>query len=92
MSVTQYTLDASRFAAAFPFHVVFNHARTLLQVGEVLARIAPDVRPGAALDQVLPTTGSTAEVPFDELVRQPNLVALLKHPLLAFQKRALAWI
>ena len=54
--------------------------RALLQVGEVLARIAPDVRPGAALDQVLPTTGSTAEVPFDELVRQPNLVALLKHP------------
>ena len=80
MSVTQYTLDASRFAAAFPFHVVFNHTRTLLQVGEVLARIAPDVRPGAALDHVLPTTGSTAEVPFDELVRQPNLVALLKHP------------
>ncbi len=80
MSIPQYTLDASRFAAAFPFHVVFNQSRTLLQVGEVLARIAPDVRPGAALDQVLPTTGSTAEVPFDELVRQPNLVALLKHP------------
>lgn len=80
MSSPQYSLDASRFAAAFPFHVVFNHSRTLLQVGEVLGRIAPDVRPGAALDQVLPTTGSTAEVPFDELVRQPNLVALLKHP------------
>ena len=80
MSIPQYTLDANRFAAAFPFHVVFNQARTLLQVGEVLARIAPDVRPGAALDQVLPTTGSTAEVPFDELVRQPTLVALLKLP------------
>jgi len=80
VSIPQYRLDANRFAAAFPFHVVFNQARTLLQVGEVLARIAPDVRPGAALDQVLPTTGSTAEVPFDELVRQPNLVALLKHP------------
>ena len=80
MSVPTYTLDPARFAAAFPFHVVFDQQRTLLQVGAVLARIAPDIRPGAALGDVLPTAGSTAEVPFDELVRQPNLVALLRHP------------
>lgn len=80
MSPPAHTLDPERFAAAFPFHVVFDHQRTLLQVGPVLARVAPDVRPGVPLDQVLPTAGSTAEVPFEELVLQPNLVALLRHP------------
>lgn len=80
MPLSAYTLDPVRFAAAFPFHVVFDPQRVVLQVGTVLSRIAPGIRPGAALDQVLPTAGSTAEVPFEELVRQPNLVALLQHP------------
>lgn len=80
MSPPVHTLDPTRFAAAFPFHVVFDQQRTVLQVGAVLSRIAPDIQPGVALDAVLPTAGSTAEVPFEQLVLQPNLVALLRHP------------
>lgn len=87
MTGPAYTLDPKRFHAAFPFHVVFDDTRTVLQVGAVLARIAPAIRPGAALEAVLPTAGSTAEVPFEELVHQPNLVALLQHPPLGLMLR-----
>jgi signal transduction histidine kinase len=74
-----HTLAPGGFAAAFPFHVVFSMAGEVLQVGEVLQRIAPDIRPGAALREVLRPAGATPDLEFADLLGQPNLVVLLNH-------------
>lgn len=80
MATAGHTLTPAGFAAAFPFHIVFEAGGAVTQVGAVLARIAPDIRPGACLRDVLRTSGATPGVELTELLDQPNLVVLLNHP------------
>ena len=80
MSARAFGLSPAGFAAAFPFHVVFAAQGEVLQVGEVLQRIAPDIHPGAVLGDVLRPAGATPGVEFAALLGQPNLVVLLSHP------------
>ena len=58
MAAPAYTLTPAGFAAAFPFHVVFDADGCLLQVGEALGRIAPEIRP----DQDSRDTGQSGQI------------------------------
>lgn len=81
MPASVHTLSPAGFAAAFPFHVVFSAAGTVLQAGEVLRRIAPDIRPGAILREVLRPAGATPPgLEIIDLLGKPHLVVLLSHP------------
>jgi two-component system, NtrC family, sensor kinase len=47
----QFNLSPQLFAKAFPFHIVFNRERKIVQVGEVLQRIHPGPLVGSLIEQ-----------------------------------------
>jgi PAS domain S-box-containing protein len=48
----QISLPPEQFAATFPFHLAVDQNLIVQQAGATLRRICPDIRPGAALDQI----------------------------------------
>jgi two-component system, NtrC family, sensor kinase len=47
----QFNLSPQLFAKVFPFHIVFNRERKIVQVGEVLQRIHPGPLVGSLIEQ-----------------------------------------
>ncbi|MDF2387913.1 histidine kinase [Nostoc ellipsosporum NOK] len=60
MNSPQFNIPPQLFNQAFPFHIVFNRERKILQVGEVLQRIHPE-----------PLHGNLIEEHFQ--IRRPNI-------------------
>ncbi|MEP0870474.1 ATP-binding protein [Trichocoleus desertorum AS-A10] len=74
----QFTLSPQLLAKAFPFHFVFKGDRTIVQSGEVLQRLIPDII-GAQLDkcfQIQRPIIQTAD--FAAITRQSNSIFMLK--------------
>ena len=47
------TLPPGSFATAFPFHLAFDRALVITQVGASLRRLGPELRTGARLAEIL---------------------------------------
>jgi two-component system, NtrC family, sensor kinase len=51
MTSVQFSLPPDLFAQAFPFHLVFNRNLEIIQVGEVLQRVHPQLVVGSRLEE-----------------------------------------
>jgi hypothetical protein len=60
-------LPPELFAEIFPFHLVFNQNQEILQVGEVLQQIYPELAPGKQLEQHFWIVRPSIQFDFDPL-------------------------
>lgn len=59
------SLPPELFAETFPFHLVFNQNQEILQVGEVLQQIYPELAPGKQLEQHFRIVRPSIQFDFD---------------------------
>ena len=72
-------LAPDAFARAFPFHLACDDQMRVVQVGESLARIAPDVRPGTLVQQAFASARPACDLSHDFLLSRVETLLLLEH-------------
>ncbi|WNZ22239.1 histidine kinase [Leptolyngbya sp. NK1-12] len=72
------SLPPQWFAQAFPFHIVFNRNREIMQVGEVLQRISPKPLLGSQLEQHFRISRPSIPVDFDIIQKRSRSIFLLE--------------
>jgi two-component system, NtrC family, sensor kinase len=75
---THLTLPPQLFAQAFPFHLVFNRDREIVQVGEVLERINPKALVGTQLEQHFRICRPSILVDFNLIHKRSKSIFLLE--------------
>jgi len=73
------SLGPGEFARAFPFHFACDRNLRVLQVGVSLARVAPEVQPGACLRDSFTLTRPTRELTIEFVDSLQDTLALLEH-------------
>jgi PAS domain S-box-containing protein len=67
------------FTRAFPFHLACDDELRVVQIGESLARIAPDVRPGTPIQRVFVSARPACDLSHDFLLSRAETLLLLEH-------------
>jgi signal transduction histidine kinase len=78
MSPSPLCLPPSLFAGVFPFHVVFNRDREILQAGEVLRRLMPTELIGSQIEQHFQINRPRIAFEFDAIQQQPRSLFMLE--------------
>lgn len=73
------SLGPEEFARAFPFHFACDRNLSVLQVGRSLARVAPEVEPGARLQDSFTLARPTRELTIELMESRQDTLALLEH-------------
>lgn len=79
------TIPPDVFAAAFPFHLVFDRQLTLVQIGKTLQRIYAGLAAGQPLDRYFRFNMPAIEPTFERILEQPQTVFLLQAKDVALQ-------
>jgi two-component system NtrC family sensor kinase len=78
MTSPQFSLSPELLAQAFPFHLVFNHNREIIQIGEVLQRVHPQLVVGSRLEEHFKINRPKVEFDFIAFVKQTRSLFLLE--------------
>ncbi|MBD2386164.1 ATP-binding protein [Cylindrospermum sp. FACHB-282] len=78
MTSPQFNLPPQSFVKAFPFHIVFNRDRTIVQVGEVLQRIHPHPLVGSLIEQHFQILRPKIQIEFTAITKRINSLFLFK--------------
>ncbi|AFZ26971.1 histidine kinase,histidine kinase [Cylindrospermum stagnale PCC 7417] len=78
MTSSQFNLSPQSFIKAFPFHVVFNRDRSIVQVGEVLQRIHPYPLVGSLIEQHFQILRPKIQIEFIAITKRINSLFLFK--------------
>ncbi len=74
----KFNLTPQLFADAFPFHIVFNRHLEILQVGEVLQRVCPNLLVGDQLNHHFRVIRPSVPIDFDIFQKRSRSVFLLE--------------
>jgi PAS domain S-box-containing protein len=80
-------LTPEQFARAFPFHFALDRDLRIIQAGSTLARVCPDLHPGACVDGLLHAVRPQGRITFDWLLGQQDRFVLLQHEASGLQLR-----
>jgi PAS domain S-box-containing protein len=72
-------LTPDAFARAFPFHFACDDELRVMQVGESLARVAPDARPGTLVQDAFVSARPARDISHDFLLTRAETLLLLEH-------------
>jgi two-component system, NtrC family, sensor kinase len=78
MTSAQFSLSPDLFAQAFPFHLVFNPNREIIQVGEVLQRVHPQLIIGSRLEEHFKINRPTVQFDFIKFAKQTRSLFLFE--------------
>lgn len=78
MTSSQFNLSPESFVKAFPFHIVFNRDRKIVQVGEVLQRIHPHPLLGSLIEQHFQILRPKIQIDFTAITKRINSLFLFK--------------
>lgn len=78
MTSPQFSLSPELFAQAFPFHLVFNRNREIIQVGEVLQRVHPQLVVGSRLEEHFKINRPKVQFDFTAFVKQTRSLFLFE--------------
>jgi len=78
MVTPHISLSPELFAKAFPFHFVFNRKREILQAGDVLERISPEILVGSQIEQHFQINRPTITVDFDAINKKSRSLFILE--------------
>lgn len=73
-----FTLVPDLFAEIFPFHLVFNRNHEILQVGDVLQQISPELSVGSQLEQHFQIDRPNIKLEFDQIRQRQRSLFLLE--------------
>lgn len=79
MSSEPLALDASNFAAAFPFHLVVDRQMRVVQMGASIARLLPQLQHGVALERHLCLLSHFGHCNFERLEQDSQQLVVLYH-------------
>lgn len=71
-------LPPQLFSNAFPFHLVLNRDREVLQAGEVLRRVVPTALVGSQIEEHFQINRPTIEFEFDAIKKQSRSLFILE--------------
>ncbi len=71
------TLPPGSFATAFPFHLAFDRALVITQVGASLRRLGPELRTGARLAEILTLEQPRIPLEFSTIAASQHLLFVL---------------
>ncbi|MBD2679830.1 MULTISPECIES: sensor histidine kinase [Nostoc] len=78
MAPPYLTLSPELLAKAFPFHLVFNRDRKIVQAGDVLERISPEPLVGKLIEQHFQINRPKILVDFDAISKQSRALFILE--------------
>jgi diguanylate cyclase (GGDEF)-like protein/PAS domain S-box-containing protein len=73
-----YSLPDEVLKGIYPFHFAFNQSMKLVEVGEALRSLYPNLRLGGPVDQYFRLQSSTIPFQFDDICERSNLVFLVE--------------
>lgn len=86
-SEVEIGLDATQFAAAFPFHFAIDRNDRIVQTGPSLPKLCPDARPGAQLDELFNAIRPAGRFSRDLAGAHPGTLFLFAHAASSIQFR-----
>ena len=78
MTSPQFSLPPELLAQAFPFHLVFNRNREIIQVGEVLQRVHSQLIVGSRLEEHFKINRPKVQFDFTAFLKQTRSLFLLE--------------
>ncbi|MFN6566163.1 ATP-binding protein [Dendronalium sp. ChiSLP03b] len=78
MSSPQFNIPPQLFNQAFPFHIVFNRERKILQVGEVLQRVHPEPLLGKLIEQHFQIKRPNIQIDFTAIAKRLDSLFLFE--------------
>ncbi len=78
MTPPQFSLPPELLAQAFPFHLIFNRNREIIQVGEVLQRVHPQLVVGSQLEEHFKINRPKVQFDFTAFLKQTRSLFLLE--------------
>ncbi|MEM6254223.1 MAG: response regulator [Cyanobacteria bacterium P01_D01_bin.156] len=78
MIVPRHGLSPEQLAQVFPFHFVFSQTKELLQIGETLQRIYPDLVVGVPLDRYFTISRPKIDIDIAQIEQHLQSLFLLK--------------
>ena len=73
-----FSLPPQQLAEIFPFHLVFNRHKEIVQIGEVLQRSCPGLSVGSQIEEHFRFNRPTVAVEFDAIRKQSHALFLLE--------------
>ncbi|MBW4657272.1 MAG: EAL domain-containing protein [Drouetiella hepatica Uher 2000/2452] len=77
-SLSCFKLIPDLFTEVFPFHLVFNRNREIIQVGDVLQKIYPELSTGSQLEQHFRVDRPNIGIEFDQIRKRTRSLFLLE--------------
>ncbi len=78
MNCFPYNLSPELFIEAFPFHIVFNRQRQILQVGKSLQNIHINILIGGSLDENFQIIHPNVQMEFSAIINRINSLFVLQ--------------
>lgn len=77
-SLSCFKLIPDLFTEIFPFHLVFNRNRKIIQVGDVLQKVYPELSVGSQLEQYFSIDRPNIVMEFDQIRKRTRSLFLLE--------------